>query len=79
MPWNREALEAAYRRARAQLLVVEVFKQVDVEVAQPVNHALPRIAVVGLGERAGRRLDGIEEVRDTGMVGFQAVHDRADR
>jgi len=40
----RAALEAAYRRARVELLVVEVLEQVDVEWTQSSssNIALPR-------------------------------------
>jgi len=58
------------------LLVVEVFQQVDVEVPQAVDHTLPCIATtIGVGQRAGRILDDLEQVGDPGVVGLQAVND----
>ena len=49
------------------------------ELAQAVDDPPPGVAAIGLGQRAGRVLNGVEQVGDSGMVGLQAVHDWADR
>ena len=49
------------------------------EVAQAVDDTPPCVTAIGVGQRAGRSLDGVEQVGDPGMVGLQAVHDRPDR
>jgi hypothetical protein len=56
-----EVIEAAHRRARVVLLVLEVLQQVEVEVLEAIDHTLPYVAVGG-GQLASRGLDDVEQV-----------------
>jgi hypothetical protein len=55
-----EVIEAAHRRARVVLLVLEVLQQVEVELLEAIDHTPPCVALGG-GQLASRGLDDVKQ------------------
>jgi hypothetical protein len=72
-------LEAAHRRAGVELLAIQVFQQMDVEILETLDQAAPCVAFVCVGQRARRVLHSVEQIGDSHVVSLKAVTDRADR